>query len=444
MDQAIDNRARLITTVEKVLASAKRQGASAAEVDIGTGQGLSVTVRNGEVETIEHQRDKGMGITVYFGGRKGSANTTDFSDQALDAAVQAACTIARNMGEDPCAGLIDPRYIAREVPDLDLCHPWDITPEQAIAITTECEAVALQTDKRIVNADGTSLHTYQGIHIYGNTHDFIDGWAWSNHSLQCVMIAAQDGNMQRDGWYTRARDREGLQDRLELGRYAAQRALDRLGARKLPTTSVPVIFEAPAARGLLSTFISAISGGALYRNSSFLLDSIGKKIFSDHITISEQPHIAGGPGSAPFDNDGMATRDRELVTAGVLNGYLLSAYSARKLGMQPTGNAGGVHNLIISHGDSSLQELIREMHKGLLITDTIGFGVNNVTGDYSKGVSGFWIENGEIKFPVEEITVAGNLKDMYRQVIQVGNDIDRRGNIQTGSILIENMMIAGD
>lgn len=439
-----ENKKELTAKVEKVLQSAKHGGATAAEVDIGTGQGLSVTARLGEVETIEHQRDKGMGITVYIGTRKGSANTTDFSDKALADTVQAACTIAKNMSEDECAGLIEREYLAGDVPDLQLCHPWEVSPEDAIKITIDCENEARQTDSRIVNADGTSLNTYRGIHIYGNTHGFINGWEWTHHSLECAVIAEQDGKMQRDGWYTRARDHDDLQSFPEVGKYAARRTVSRLGARKLPTCNVPVIFEAPVARGLLSTFLAAISGGSLYRKTSFLLDSLDKQIFAEHINIREDPHIPKGPGSAPFDNDGMATTPRELVCNGVLKGYILSAYSARRLGMAPTGNAGGVHNLLVKPGGSDLDGLIRQMNKGLLITETIGFGVNNVTGDYSKGVSGFWIENGEVQYPVEEITIAGNLKDMFMHIIETGNDIDRRGNVQTGSILIENMMVAGE
>ena len=443
MNESQNNRSRLIATAIKTLEFARQSGASAAEVDIGTGQGLSVTVRLGEVETIEHQRDKGMGITVYLGNRKSSASTTDFSDQALRDTVQAAVAMARYAGADDCAGLIDSEYLARTVPDLDLCHPWDIAPETAIELAIACEDAARQTDSRIVNADGTVLNIYGGTHVYGNTHGFTGGWDWTSHSLECAVIAEQDGKMQRDGWYTSARDHAELQSGPAVGRYAAQRTVARLGARKLPTCNVPVIFEAPVAKGLLSAFLAAVSGGALYRKASFLLDRMGQQIFAGHINIREQPHIPKGPGSAPFDNDGMATRDRDLVSNGILNGYLLSAYSARKLGMAPTGNAGGVHNLILESGASDLDGLIRQMHRGLLITDMIGFGVNNVTGDYSRGAAGLWIEHGQIQYPVEEITVAGNLADMYRRIVQVGNDVDRRGNIQTGSILIENMMVAG-
>jgi len=444
MAQSQKKKSELVMIAEKVLDFAKQAGASAAEVDIGTGQGLSVTVRLGDVETIEHQRDKGMGITVYLGKKKSSANTTDFSDKALLETVNAAYTMAKYANEDDCAGLIEPQYLARDVPDLNLSHPWDISPDAAIHLAIECEEAARQADSRITNADGTVLNTYGGTHVFGNSHGFCDGWEWTSHSLECAVIAEQDGKMQRDGWYSRCRDHQELQAVTDVGLTAAKRTVNRLGARKIPTCNVPVIFEAPVARGLLATFLSAISGSAQYRKASFLLDCLGKQVFATHINIKEQPHIPKGPGSAPFDDDGMATRTQDLVSNGILQSYLLSAYSARKLGMTPTGNAGGVHNLTIESGKHDLAGLIKLMNRGLLITDMIGFGVNNVTGDYSRGASGLWIENGEIQFPVEEVTVAGKLTDMYHQILEVGNDIDRRGNVQTGSILIENMMIAGN
>jgi len=443
MKSGESNLTKLVVTVEKALTFAKQAGASAAEVDIGTGQGLSVSVRLGEVETVQHQRDKGMGITVYLGNRRSSASTTDFGDQALRDTVQAAVAMARHASPDECAGLLEPEYLARSIPDLDLCHPWDLAPETAIALAIACEDAARQADRRIVNTDGTALNTYGGTHVYGNSHGFTGGWNWTSHSLDCAVIAEQDGKMQRDGWYTSARDHTDMQHGPALGLYAARRTIARLGARKVPTGNVPVIFEAPVAKGLLSALVTAISGGALYRKASFLLDSLGKQIFASHINIRELPHIPKGPGSAPFDNDGMATHNRELVGNGILKGYLLSAYSARKLGMTPTGNAGGVHNLILESGTEDLAGLIRQMHRGLLITDMIGFGINNVTGDYSRGASGMWIDNGEIQYPVEEITVAGNLIEIYKGIVQVGKDVDQRGNVQSGSILIDRMMVAG-
>ncbi len=428
----------------RVLDLARQSGATAAEARIGTGVGLSVTARLGEVETVEHQRDKGMSITLYIDQRKGSASTTDFAGQALQETVHAAYAIAKNAGEDEYAGLIDPEYITGNVPDLDLHHPWDLSPESAIDLAVDCENTARNADKRISNSEGATVNTYNGGHYYGNSHGFIGGWDWSSHSIDCSVIATQDGNMQRDGWYTRQRDYRDLDDVHSIARTAAQRTVSRLGARKLSTLSVPVIFEAPAASSLFSAFVSAISGSSQYRRSSFLLDKSGEQVFPEFISLYEKPHLKKAMGSAPFDNDGMTTRDRMLVEAGVLQGYLLSAYSARKLGMKPTGNAGGVHNLIVQPGDQDIDELLRTMGKGLFITELIGFGVNQVTGDYSRGASGFWVENGEICFPVEEITVAGNLVDMYRHILAVAKDVDTRNNIRTGSVLIENMTVAGE
>ena len=438
------NKNDLVDLIQRVLDEAKVQGATAAESDVGAGTGLSVTVRLGEVEKIEHERDKGLGVTVYMGKRKGSASTSDFSDRALRETVKAACDIASYASEDSCAGLIDKELIAQEIPELDLHHPWPISPEQAIDIAIECENCARNYDQRINNSDGCMVSTYSGIHSYGNTHGFANGWKWSSHTIDCTMIAEHAGKMQRDGWYSKCRDHNDLQNIKDIGTEAARRTVQRLGARKLSTRSVPVIFEAPVASGLFSAFITAISGGSLYRRASFLLDKLGEQIFSDHMHIHEQPHLRKALGSAPFDNDGVATRPRDIVKDGILQGYVLSGYSARKLGMQTTGNAGGVHNLIIEPGKETLNDLIKQMDTGLLITDMIGFGVNQVTGDYSRGASGFWIENSEIQFPVEEITVAGNLKDMYQHIVAIGNDIDRRGNILTGSVLIENMTVAGE
>ena len=442
----IDNgkhKQELMDIVQQTLDLARSAGATAAEVDIGTGSGLSVTARLGEVETIEHQRDKGLGVTVYLDQRKGSASTTDFSTPALRDCIRAACAIASHTSPDEYAGLLDPQYLAREIPDLDLHHPWRINPDQAIALAVACEDAARSADQRIRNSEGANLNSYSGTHVYGNSNAFINGWDWSNHSLDCAVIAEENGSMQRDGWYTRGRDPDTLEDIVAVGREAGRRAAARLGARKLKTAKVPVIFEAPVAGGLFGAFISAISGGALYRKSSFLLDKLGQAVFADRINIHEQPHLRKGIGSAPFDNDGMATRDRRLVADGVLQGYVLSAYSARKLGMEPTGNAGGVHNLIIEHDGISRQELIRRMDRGLLITDLIGYGINLVTGDYSRGAVGMWIENGEIQHPVEEITIAGRLQDMFRNIIAIADDIDTGGNIRTGSVLIEDMTVAG-
>ncbi len=429
--------------LQQVLAVAAAEGASSAEADIATGEGLSVTVRMGALETIEHQRDKGLGVTVYVGQRKGSASTSDFSEQAIKESVAAACTIARNASEDEHAGLIDSSYLAREIPDLDLYYPWKINPEQATELAIECETVARQADTRITNTDGTLVDTYSGNHVYGNSHGFTGGWGWSSHVIDCTVIADENG-MQRDGWYSKARCPDDLEKTSVIGEKAAKRTIGRLGARKLSTRQSPVLFEAPVASGLFNAFIGAISGGALYRKASFMLDKINQQVFAGHMHIYENPFVPRAMGSAPFDADGMATRARDIVKDGVLQGYVLSAYSARKLGMAPTGNAGGVHNLFIEPGQQDLDTLIRSMHTGLLITDMIGFGVNQVTGDYSRGASGFWVENGEIQYPVEEITVAGNLLEMYQQIIAVGKDVDTRGNTRTGSVLIENLTVAGD
>ncbi|OGT35824.1 MAG: metalloprotease PmbA [Gammaproteobacteria bacterium RBG_16_51_14] len=430
--------------IDQVLADARRHDATEAEVDIGTGAGLSVTVRMGEVDKLEHERDKALGVTVYMNGRKGSASTSDFSPAALRDTVCAACDIARHASRDEFAGLADPGLMAQSVPDLDLYHPWPVTPEQAIELAVECETMARDFDDRINNSDGAVVGTYSGTHAYGNTHGFSGGWEWSSHTIDCTMIAGDTRGMQRDGWYSRARDRKDLQDIRTIAQEAAKRTVSRLGARKLTTRSVPVIFEAPVASGLFSAFITAISGSSLYRRASFLLDKLGKPVFSDHIRIHEQPHLKKALGSAPFDDDGVATRARDIVRNGVLESYILSSYSARKLGMQTTGNAGGIHNLVVDHGELDLAGLIRKMDTGLLITDMIGFGVNQVTGDYSRGASGFWVEGGEICYPVEEITVAGNLVDMYQQIIETGNDVDDRGNVLTGSVLLANMIVAGD
>jgi PmbA protein len=438
------NNTNLEQIIVRVIDLAKHAGATAAEASIGSSAGFSTTARHGQVETVEHQRDKGLSVTVFVNHKKGSASTTDFRDEAIAETVKAAYTIANHASEDEFAGLIAPHYLAREIPNLGLCYPWDLDPETAIALAVECETHARNVDKRITNSEGATINTFSGSHYYGNTHGFIGGWDWSSHSIDCTVIAEQDGKMQREGWHSRKRDYTELEDIHSIAETAAKRALMKLDSRKLSTLSVPVIYEAQVADSLFSSFINAISGGSQYRKSTFLLDQAGASVFPAHMNISERPHIKKGLGSAPFDNDGMATRDRQLVADGILQGYVLSGYSARKLRLEPTGNAGGVHNLIVETGDQDLEALLRTMNRGLLITDLIGFGINMVTGDYSRGASGFWIENGEIQYPVEEITVAGNLADMYKQIIAIGNDVDTRGNIQTGSVLIENMTVAGN
>ena len=438
--------------VSELLDEARRQGASAAEVGGNLASGLSVTVRKGEVETIEHNRDKGMGVTVYFGQRKGSASTTEFSPGAVKSTVQAACDIARYTTEDPCHGLAPAERMATEVPDLDLFHPWDLNPERAIELARECEAAALATDSRITNSEGGAVNSHAGFYVYGNSHGFLGAYPTTRHSVSCAVIAGEGGAMQRDYWYSTARKAESLEPVEAVGRRAAERTVRRLNGRRLSTRQVPVVFSAEIANSLLSHFVSAVRGGALYRKSSFLLDHLGKQIFPGFVHIYEQPHLKGALGSAPFDNEGVATRQRDLVRDGVLESYVLDHYSACKLGMQTTGNAGGVHNLTIAPaaaGESepdmlTLQALLKRMDQGLLITELMGQGVRLITGDYSRGAAGFWVEGGEIQYPVEEITVAGNLREMFSRLVMVGSDIDLRSNIRTGSWLVEQMTIAGE
>ena len=429
--------------VEAILAEARRQGASACEVAVSAGQGLSTTVRQGEVETVEFNRDQGFGITLYVGQRKGSASTSATGIEAIRETVAAALAIAKHTSEDECSGLADAALMARELPELDLYHPWSITPEQAVEQALTCEAAAFAADKRIKNADGTSLNTHQGCRVYGNSHGFVGGYASTRHSLSCVMIAEGDGQMQRDYWYDVNRQGELLADAKGIGQRAAERAVSRLGARPVPTCEVPVLFAAELAGGLFSHLLAAISGGNLYRHSSFLEGALGQRLFPEWLTLDERPHLPRALGSAAFDGDGLATYAKPFVEKGELVSYVLGTYSGRKLGLPSTANSGGVHNLFVTHGDEDQQALIRRMGRGLLVTELMGQGLNLVTGDYSRGAAGFWVENGEIQFPVQEVTIAGNLRDMFRQVVAVGRDLERRGNICTGSVLIEKMTVAG-
>ncbi|WAJ36751.1 metalloprotease PmbA [Pseudomonas sp. GOM7] len=429
--------------VEAILAEAARQGASACEVAVSAGQGLSTTVRQGEVETVEFNRDQGFGITLYVGQRKGSASTSATGAAAIRETVAAALAIAKHASEDECAGLADAALMARELPELDLYHPWSITPEQAVEQALVCEAAAFAADKRIKNADGTSLNTHQGCRVYGNSHGFIGGYASTRHSLSCVMIAEGEGQMQRDYWYDVNRQGELLADAAGIGQRAAERAVSRLGARPVPTCEVPVLFAAELAGGLFSHLLAAISGGNLYRHSSFLEGALGQRLFPEWLSLDERPHLPRALGSAAFDGDGLATYAKPFVDKGELVSYVLGTYSGRKLGLPSTANSGGVHNLFVSHGDEDQQALIRRMGRGLLVTELMGQGLNLVTGDYSRGAAGFWVENGEIQFPVQEVTIAGNLRDMFRQILAVGSDLERRGNICTGSVLIDKMTVAG-
>ncbi len=443
----VAREAQLRELVASVLAEARRCGASAAEATVDLSQGLSVTVRLAEVETVEHTRDKGIGVTVYFGKRRGSASSTDLSPAALAETVRAACAIARYTAEDEAAGLAEPEHLARDIPDLDLYHPWPISVEEAIVLARACEEAARAHDARITNSEGATVSSHEGLTVYGNTHGFLGGYAATRHSLSVSVIGQDAAGMQRDYWYTVARAPGDLESPEALGRRAAERTVRRLSSRKLSTRQCPVVYEAPVAASLLSHFVGAVRGSSLYRRASFLLDHLGKAVFAPFVRLHEQPHLPRALGSAPFDHEGVATRPRDLVRDGMLVGYVLDSYSARKLGMTTTGNAGGVHNLTLHPGPvgqtTDLAGLLKEMGTGLLVTELIGFGVNTVTGDYSRGAAGFWVEGGEIAYPVEEITVAGNLKDMFRAFVAAGADLDTRGNIRTGSILIEGMTVAG-
>ena len=434
---------QLEALVENLLGEAKKQGATAAEADVSIVTGVSVTVRKGDVETVEHNKDRGLGVTVYVGQRKGSASTSDFSQQAIKETVAAACGIAKYTRDDEYAGLADASLMAHNYPELDLCHPWNVDAEEAIDLGKTCEAAACEEDQRITNTDGASVSSHQGVRVYGNSHGFIGSYDTSRHSVSCTVIAQQGEDMQRDYWYSVNRKHDQLEAVEQIGRLAAQRAVRRLGGRQVKTGKVPVLYSAEIASSLVSHFISAIRGEALYRKTSFLVDSLGEKIFPEFIAMSEQPHLKQGLGSAPFDGEGVKTQARDLVKAGVVEGYVLSAYSARRLNMTSTGNAGGVRNLSVSHSNKTFDELVKQMGTGLIVTELMGHGVNATTGGYSRGASGFWVENGEICYPVEEITVAGNLKDMYQGIVAVGSDIDQRKNVQTGSILINQMMVAG-
>lgn len=429
---------------QDVLRQAKTAGASAAEVEISLGFGQNVTVRLDEVETIEYNRDKGMSVSVYFGHKRGHASTSDLSSQALQDTVLAACSIARHTAQDMFCGLADPAMLAGDIRDLDLYHPWDISVDQAIELARACETAAMACDPRLNNSEGASVSAHEGLFAYANSHGFCGGYPTSRHGISCSVIAEQSEAMQRDYWYSTARAAADLETAEAVGNMAGKRTVRRLGARQLNTRQTPVLFEPGLASGLISHFISAISGGNLYRKSSFLLDCLGKQVFSPVVQISERPHLPRGLASSPFDHEGVATGDRELVSDGVLQGYVLSSYSARKLGMQTTGNAGGNHNLMIRSGKHDFAGLLKVMGTGLVVTELLGHGNNLVTGDYSRGAAGFWVENGEIQYPVEEITIAGNLKEMFRGIVAIGNDVLVQGSKQCGSVLVDHMTVAGE
>ena len=436
--------AGLSDAVQLALEEAGSRGASSSEAAASLSQGLSVNVRKSEIETVEHTHDRNLVVSVYFGQRTGSASTSDYSPAAVKETVLAACNIAKWTEEDRCIGLADPERLAKDVMDLDLYHPWTPSVEEASSIALECEASALGADARIVNSEGASVDAHQGAEVYGNSLGFIGHTQKSRQGMSCSVIAGVGDSMQRDYWYSSARRLGDLDTPVQVGDQAARRTLRRLGARRVPTCKVPVIYEAPVASSLLGHFISAISGGALYRKASFLLDHLDKKIFPEFVRIHEQPLIVGGMGSAAFDGEGVATSARDIVSDGILRGYVLGSYSARRLDMQTTGNAGGVHNLTIDAGDQNLEQMISGIDEGFLVTELIGFGINNVTGDYSRGAAGLWIENGEIAYPVEEVTVAGNLKDIFQNIAAIGNDVDPRRSTRCGSILVEGLTIAGD
>lgn len=425
------------------LAHARKQGATAAEVDVSEGIGQSVTARLAKVETIEYNRDKGLGVSVYLGTRRGHASTSDFSGAALRETVEAALAIARFTAEDDCAGLPDPGLLAMEAGDLALYHPWALSTEEAIQLAIQCEEAAFAADPRIGNSEGASVSTQESRFIAANSLGFMGGYPTSRHTIVCSVIAGKEEGMQRDDWYTSQRDARQLETAQAVGERAARRAVARLGARKIATGSFPVLFEAPLAAGLLGHFVHAVSGGALYRKSSFLVDALGTALFPEFFQLRERPHLPGALASAPFDSDGVRTQDRDVVRNGILEGYFLGVYSARKLGLSTTGNAGGSHNLILEPGAHDLSGLLQEMGRGLFVTELLGHGVNYVTGDYSRGAAGFWVENGEIAHPVEEITIAGNLRDMFRNIRAIGRDLHIRGAKETGSILIDGMTIAG-
>ncbi|NYT44005.1 metalloprotease PmbA [Alcaligenaceae bacterium] len=443
----VENQARFRELVGDALNHAKSLGASDAAAEISESRGLSVSVRNKDIETVEQTRDRSLDVTVFAGARRGSASTSDFSAQALRETVEAAWHIARYTAEDPAAGLPEAELLARDYIDLGLHHPWDITAEDAASLAIRAESAAQDTSPLITNTDGASVDTYEGHFVLGNSRGFLGGYPYSRHSLSVAPIAGKGAHMQRDYWYSTARAAGDLAEPEAVGRYAAERSLSRLSARRIKTGRFPVLFEAPLAIGLLGALVQATSGGALYRKASFLLDSLGKPVLADHLDVMEDPHIPGGMGSSSFDAEGVRTTPRDVVVAGVLSGYFLSTYTARKLNMQTTGNAGGSHNLQLrsrhTQPDDDFRAMLRKLGTGFLVTELIGQGVNYVTGDYSRGAFGYWVVDGQIRHAVQEVTIAGNLKDMFRQITAIGADTITRGSKTTGSILIEQMSIAG-
>jgi PmbA protein len=441
------SREQFEALVDHAVAHAKKLGATDVGAEASEGCGLSVSVRKGELENVERNRDKSLGVTVYLGNRRGNASTSDFSGAAIERTVQAAYDIARFTAEDPTAGLPDENDIAQTHGDLDLFHPWAITSEEAALLALRCEDAAMRTSKLIANSEGAAVSAQQSHFFSAHTHGFRGGYASSRQGFSVAPIAGKGNNMQRDSWYSSMRAAEDLASPEAVGRYAAERALSRLKSRKIATIECPVLFEAPVAAGLLGGFVQAVSGGSLYRKSTFLLDSLGKRVFPKHIDISEDPFILRGKGSSPFDDEGVTTRARNVVKGGRVEGYFLSTYSARKLGMPTTGNAGGSHNLVmrsrLTQSSDDLDAMLKKLGTGLFVIELMGQGVNYVTGDYSRGASGFWVENGQIAFPVQEITIAGNMKDMFQGIEAIGADTYNMGAKTIGSVLINRMKVAG-
>ncbi|MBL0165094.1 MAG: metalloprotease PmbA [Xanthomonadales bacterium] len=450
MDQAITNRDdskveldRLSGLSEDVLRRCRAKGASEVDIGIGVDVGLSVSVRLGEIESIEHNRDRGLSLTVYFGKRKGSASTADLSPDSIEKTIEHACAIAKHTEEDPCNGLADADLLAHEFADLDLWHPWDITTEEAADLALRCEEAGRGFDSRISNSEGATVQIGSSLAVGATSHGFFSRERDTRHMISVALLAEDEAGMQRDYWYESVRSADDFSDVASIGRKAAERTLARLGAHKLGTRQCPVLFTPQVARSLIGHLISAVSGGALYRKASFLVDHIGKPVFPDFVQIVERPHIRRGQASANFDSEGVATRDADLITNGRLARYVLGSYSARKLGLRSTGNAGGVHNLIVTTGEDDFPALLKRMGSGLVVTELMGQGVSLLTGDYSRGASGFWVENGEIAYPVEEITIASNLRDMFANIVAIGSDVDPRSHVLTGSILLDRLTVAG-
>jgi PmbA protein len=443
-DDSLQRLEQLADISQRLLERAKAMGASQAEVSCSDERGLDVNVRLGEVETVESTRDRGIAVTVYFGQRKGSASTADLQDASLESTVAQACAIARHTEDDAAAGLAEAALMARAFPDLDGWHPWDLGADEALDLALACEAAGREADGRISNSDGASAATSQSLSVYANSHGFIGRERSSHHSVGCALIAGQGDGMQRDGWYSSALAREDLESAAAIGRRAAERTVARLQPRSMATAQMPVLYSPEVARSLIGSLLGAVSGGALYRRASFLLDSVGTRLFPDWFQVEELPLLRRGLRSSAFDGDGVATRNAALITDGVLQRYILGSYSARKLGLTTTGNAGGVHNLKVAANAGDLASIARQMGEGLLVTELMGQGVNGVTGDYSRGAGGFRVENGEISYPVDGVTIAGNLKDMFASIEAVGSDVDRRSHVQVGSILVGRMTVAGN